>query len=108
MEAALYGGAVAVFVAAALFYFHGWFRIASLFGIAFWLLAGRVLTLTLAPGWAWGLLVPLAIAPAGFLFVHALDARGGFFRLPTIYSIPIAFLTGAVLLLCAGLGVLLS
>ena len=63
---------------------------------------------TMNAGWAWSLLVPLGIFPALFLTVHAIDARKGYFRLPTVYSIPIAFMLGVVLLFCAGVGVVLS
>ena len=102
------GAAVASFLVAAVFYFRGWFRIAFLAGCAYWVLVGHVLTRTMSPGWAWSLFVLFALGPAAFLLVHAVDARRGYFRLPTVYSIPLAFVFGLVLLLCAGIGVLFA
>ena len=43
-----------------------------------------------------------------FLLVHAVDVRTGFCTAPTVYSIPIAFFLGAVLVLATGAGVLLA
>ena len=108
MDAVFYGAAVATFVVAAVSYFRGHFHAAFLIGFLYWGLAGRVVVGTMSPGWAWSVLVPLAVLPGGFLVVHAIDARVGYFRLPTVYSIPLAFVLGLMLLFCAGLGVVLA
>ena len=55
----------------------------------------------------WLVLVPLCFLPALFLFVHTVDARTGTFIFPTMYSIPVAYLTGALLLIAAGAGLAL-
>lgn len=108
MDAVLYGAAVASFLVAAVFYFRGWFRIAFALGFVFWALVGHLLTRTMPPAAAWSLFVLFGIGPATFLVVHAIDARKGYFRLPTVYSIPFAFIFGLLLLLCAGIGVLFA
>jgi len=108
MDAVLYGAAVAAFVVAAVSYFHGFFRIAFLLGCGCWTLLGMVVLGAFPAALAWPLLLLFAIGPALFVVVHAVDARRGCFRLPTIYSIPIAFLLAAALLVAAGLGVLLA
>ena len=60
--------------------------------------------------WVYGLCVVLALLcvfPALFLLVHVIDLKKGIFYLPTVYSIPIAFLAGAALLVVAAGGLLL-
>ena len=106
MTEALYAGAAAVFLAACVVYFRGHFRGAGLLGLIYAGLVGTVVARSMGPVGATAALVLLCLAPAIFLGIHIVDARRGIFLLPTIYSIPIAFLCGALLWIIAGLGIL--
>jgi len=91
---------VALF-AAGLAYFRGGFHLAAALGVAYWSLAGAVLWRTLPPPASVPLLVALVAVPAVLLALHAIDARRGLFLVPTIYAIPLAFLTGLLLWIVA-------
>ncbi len=57
----------------------------------------------------WSLMVTsLAAFPALLLILHAVDLRAGLCLLPTVYSIPFAFLSGALLWLFSGFALLWS
>ena len=107
MTAGLFAGAAAAWAAAAAAYFHARFRLAGLCGAAFWGLGAAAAAQTLP---AWGAAVAiglLGVVPAVFLLIHVVDAKKGIFLLPTVYSIPLAFLCGLMLLAATGLGLLL-
>lgn len=100
-------GAAAAYVASAVTYFRGWFVIAVLFGLCF---AGLVAPAAVGSLGGLGGTVAFAllvVAPGIYLVVHAVDARRGLFLLPTIYSIPLAFVCGLVLWGVVALGVIL-
>ena len=105
MTPALYGLAAVLFLVSSVGYFHGRFGFAYLTGVAYWACAGAVVLRTMDTPMALVTLVPLCFLPALFLFVHTVDARTGTFIFPTMYSIPVAYLTGALLLLAAGAGI---
>jgi hypothetical protein len=103
----LFAAAVA-YAASAFVYFRGRFGLAALGGIAF-----AALMAPAAVGDLGGLggavaFALLAVAPGVYLVVHAVDARKGLFLLPTIYSIPIAFVCGLVLWVAVALGAILG
>ena len=92
-------GAAAAYVASAWIYFRGRFRLAAFLGAVF---AGLMAPAAVGSlGGLGGLLALalLAVAPGVYLVVHVVDAKKGLFLLPTIYSIPLAFVCGLVLLL---------
>ncbi len=104
MSPVLYGLAVVLFLVSSFGYFHGRFGLAYLTGVAYWACAGAVVLREMGALAAWLVLIPLCFLPALFLFVHTVDARTGTFIFPTMYSIPVAYLTGALLLIAAGAG----
>jgi hypothetical protein len=107
MNGLLLLGAVAAYVASAWVYFRGRFALAATGGAAFaGLIAPAAVGFLGGPGGAVAFAL-LAVAPAIYLGVHAVDARKGLFLLPTIYSIPIAFVCGLVLLLVVAVGAIL-
>ena len=108
MYALEYGAIVVVFVAAAVLYFRGYLSAAAVLGVVFWAVTAHLLLAALGPLWMSVIFIPLGLAPALFLLVHAVDVRTGFCTAPTVYSIPIAFFLGAVLVLATGAGVLLA
>jgi len=107
MSALFLLGAAAAYALAALAYFRGRFGPAALLGAAFVALVAPVAVDGLGPVAGAAALALLALAPGVYLVVHCVDARRGLFLLPTIYSIPIAFVCTLALLLVAGLGLLL-
>jgi len=108
MDAALYGGALAAFVVAAIVHFQSRFRIAALLGMIFWPLCGVLLYRTMSLPAAVTIFVIFAVAPALFVLVHAIDCERGNYNLPTFYSIPLAFLAGLALLFSIAVGVILG
>lgn len=97
-------GAAVAYALSAWVYFRGRFGLAALGGAVYWALMALAAVSSLgAPGGAvaFGL---LGAAPAVYLAVHAVDARKGLFLLPTIYSIPIAFVCGLLLWVVVALG----
>ena len=102
----LYGAAALLFVLAALAYFHARFALAGLAAAAYWgsigFVAARSMSL-LGASVALGLLAAL---PAALLLAHVVDLRRGIFLVPTVYSIPLAFLSGALLWLVVGVALL--
>ncbi len=89
--------AAVAYAASAWIYFRGRFGWAALGGVAFAaLMAPAALGHLGGVGGAIAFAL-LAVAPGVYLLVHAVDARRGLFLLPTIYSIPIAFVCGLVL-----------
>jgi len=107
MSALLLLGAAAAYALAAFAYFRGRFGTASLLGLVFLGLVAPVAIGGLGAVAGGIILALLAVAPGVYLVVHCVDARRGLFLLPTIYSIPIAFVCALVLLALAGLGLLL-
>jgi hypothetical protein len=108
MIALEYAAIVVVFIAAAVLYFRGFFWVAAALGIVCWTLTAHLLFCSVGPVWMSIIFVPLGLAPALFLGVHAIDVRTGFCTAPTVYSIPIAFVLGVALILATGLGVLIA
>jgi len=108
MYALEYGAIVVVFVATAVLYFRGFLLVAAALGVLFWAATAHLLNSSLGPLWMSLLFIPLGLAPALFLLLHAVDVRTGFCTAPTVYSIPIAFVLGAILVLATGVGVLLA
>ncbi len=99
--------AAVVYAASAWIYFRGRFGWAALGGAVF---AG--LMAPAAVGNLGGLggaiaFALLAVAPAVYLVVHVVDAKKGLYLLPTIYSIPIAFVCGLVLWVVVAVGAVL-
>lgn len=107
MTGALFAGACAAYTAAALLYYAGRFVPAMAAGAAFWGLTGAVVLDAMGPVGAAVSWLLLAAAPAIYLAVHAVDAKRGMFLLPTVYSIPLAFVAGLVLLCVTALALLL-
>lgn len=88
-------------------YFRGRFGLAALGGLVFaGLMAPAAVGFLGGPGGAVAFLL-LAVAPGAYLVVHAVDARKGLFLLPTIYSIPIAFVCGLALWVVVAAGAVL-
>jgi hypothetical protein len=100
--------AAAAYGLSAWVYFHGRFGAAALLGAIFAALIAPAAVGSL--GGIGGVIAfaLLAVAPGVYLVVHAVDARRGLFLLPTIYSIPIAFVCGAVLLVAVAAGAALG
>lgn len=97
-------GAAAAYALSAWIYFRGRFGLAALLGALF---AGLIAPA--AVGFLGGVggavaFALLAVAPGAYLAVHVVDVKKGLFLLPTIYSIPIAFVCGLVLLLVVAVG----
>lgn len=104
MTVLLVTGAAAAYVASAWIYFRGRFALAALLGALF---AGLMAPAAVGSLGGLGGVIAfalLAVAPGVYLAVHVVDVRKGLFLLPTIYSIPIAFVCGLVLLLVVALG----
>ena len=100
--------AFATFLLACVLYFRTRFLYASLTGIALAGLLGVLLFDTFATVTAVLLTVLLLLIPAGFVIVHAIDARKGIFLLPTIYGIAVAFLGATLCLLITAAARLLA
>ncbi len=108
MTAALFVGATLLFGLACLVYYRGLFLIASVVGIVFGLTLISISFRAMNPV-VWSLMVTsLAAFPALLLILHAVDLRAGLCLLPTVYSIPFAFLSGALLWLFSGFALLWS
>lgn len=107
MTAAFLCGAALLFAAAAVAYFFGRFLVAAVLGAGYWGTAGAVLFAEMPVPAAATVVALLAALPAALLVVHAVDIRRGIFLLPTVYSIPLAFVAGLLLWLVAAAGVLL-
>jgi hypothetical protein len=100
--------AAAAYALSAWIYFRGRFGLAALGGAIYaGLMAPSAMRFLGGPGGV-AAFVLLAVAPAVYLAVHAVDARRGLFLLPTIYSIPIAFVCGLLLWLVVALGAILG
>jgi len=97
MTLLLHGLSGIAFLACGRVYFHGRFRGAALLALGYAGLASAVAVRTLPPVAAAATLLLLLALPLGFVALHAVDARHGIFLLPTIYSIPLAFVAGALL-----------
>jgi hypothetical protein len=104
---ALLLGAAAAYLAAGLAYFRGRFAPAAALGALYVALMAPATTGALGAAFGLVLFLLLALAPAGYLVVHYVDARKGLFLLPTIYSIPLAFVCGLVLWLVTALAAIL-
>jgi hypothetical protein len=100
---ALYAAATVGYGLCALLYFHGHFRSAGVVGGVFAVLMAWLVPLVMGPIAATLVLVFLLGIPAAVLLAHVYDAGRGIFLLPTIYSIPLAFLAGALLWIVTGL-----
>jgi len=104
MSAALFGAAAVIFAGAAVAYYHGHFVLAGVAGLIYAGVIGAVVVRSVGTAAAVVVLALLAVAPGIFVIVHAYDAKRGHLLLPTVYSIPIAFVAGALLWLVAGVG----
>lgn len=89
--------AAVAYAASAFIYFRGRFGLAALGGVAFAALMAPAAVGNLGGLGGAAAFALLAVAPGAYLVIHAVDARRGLFLLPTIYSIPIAFVCGLVL-----------
>ena len=99
--------AAVAYAASAFIYFRGRFGLAALGGAVF---AGLMAPAAIGNLGGLGGTVAfalLAVAPGVYLVVHAVDAKKGLFLLPTIYSIPLAFVCGLVLWVVVALGAIL-
>jgi len=103
---AVYAGAGALYVLCAVLYHRGRFDYAALVAALFFGALTPVVLAAMAPVAAAAALALLAGLPAAYLVVHAVDARRGIFLLPTVYSIPIAFVCALALWVLTGLALL--
>lgn len=101
-----YAAAAALYLVCAVLYFRGHFAGAALAGALFLGALTPVVLAAMGPLAACVALVVLAGLPAAYLVVHAVDARYGVFLLPTVYSIPIAFVASLALWALTGLALL--
>jgi hypothetical protein len=99
--------AAALYAASAWIYFRGHFGLAALGGAVFLGLMAPAAVGNLGGVGGTIAFALLAVAPGVYLAVHAVDAKKGLFLLPTIYSIPIAFVCGLVLWVVVALGSIL-
>ncbi len=96
--------AAVAYAGSAWIYFRGRFGWAALLGAVFaGLMAPAAVGSLGGPGGAVALAL-LAVAPGVYLAVHVADAKKGLFLLPTIYSIPIAFVCGLLLWIVVAVG----
>jgi hypothetical protein len=102
-----YAAAGALYLACAVLYYRGYFAWAALAGALFLGALAPVVLAVMGPVAAGAALALLAGLPAAYLVVHAVDARYGLFLLPTVYSIPIAFVSALALWALAGLALLI-
>jgi hypothetical protein len=102
-----YAAAAALYLLCAVLYFRGHFAWAALLGALFLGALTPVVLAAMGPVAAGAALALLAGVPAAYLVLHAFDARYGVFLLPTVYSIPIAFVSSFALLVLTGLALLL-
>jgi len=103
---ALYAGAAALYLLCAVLYYRGHFAPSALVGVLFFGALTPVVLAAMGPVAAGAALALLAAIPAAYLVVHAVDARRGIFLLPTVYSIPIAFVCALALWALTGLALL--
>jgi hypothetical protein len=103
---AAYAGAAALYVLCAVLYYRGRFGYAAIAGALFLGALAPVVLASMGPVAAAAALALLAALPAAYLVVHAVDARYGIFLLPTVYSIPIAFVCALGLWVLTGLALL--
>ena len=101
-----YAAAAALYLTCAVLYFRGHFAWAALAGALFLGALAPVVLAAMGPVAGGVALLALAALPAAYLVVHAVDARCGIFLLPTVYSIPIAFVTSLLLWALTGLALL--
>jgi len=98
--------AAVVYAASAWIYFRGRFGWAAFGGAIFAALMAPAAVANLGGLGGAAAFAVLAVAPAVYLVVHAVDARKGLYLLPTIYSIPIAFVCGLLLWIVVAVGAL--
>lgn len=103
---AVYTGAGALYLLCAVLYYRGHFGYAALVAALFFGALAPVVLGAMGPIGAAAALVLLALIPAAYVVVHAVDARRGVFLLPTVYSIPIAFVCALGLWALTGLALL--
>ncbi len=101
-----YAAAAALYLVCAVLYFRGRFAWAALAGALFLGALAPVALAALGPLAGGAALLVLAAVPAVYVVVHAVDARYGLFLLPTVYSIPIAFVASLLLWALTGLALL--
>lgn len=108
MTAVLFLGATLAFALACLLYYKGRFLAASLLGLAYGLVLCALAFPAMHPV-LWSLVVTLLLVfPALLIGLHVVDLRTGLFLLPTVYSIPFAFLAAAFLWVFCGFSLLWS
>jgi len=103
---AVHAGAGALYVFSAVLYYRGHFGYAALVAALFFGALTPVVLGAMGPVAAGAALTLLAAIPAAYVVVHAVDARRGIFLLPTVYSIPIAFVCALGLWVLTGLALL--
>jgi ABC-type antimicrobial peptide transport system permease subunit len=103
---AVHAGAAALYVLCAVLYYRGRFGYAAIAGALFFGALAPVVPAVMGPVTAALALALLAALPVGYLVVHVVDARYGIFLLPTVYSIPIAFVCALALWVVTGLALL--
>ncbi|MHC4971312.1 MAG: hypothetical protein ACYTG3_03180 [Planctomycetota bacterium] len=101
-----YAAAAALYLVCAVLYFRGHFAWAALAGALFLGALTPVVLAAMGPAAAAAALALLAGVPAAYLVLHAVDARQGLFLLPTVYSIPIAFVASLLLWALTGVALL--
>jgi len=93
--------AAAAYLAAAVAYFKGFFRLSGAAGAVFWGLMAVAVVRETTLVCALVILAVFGLFPAAFLLTHVIDLKRGLFIFPTIYSIPVAFTAGILLWLAA-------
>lgn len=101
-----YAAAAVLYLVCAVLYFRGHFAWAALAGALFLGALAPVVLAAMGPLSGGAALFGLAAIPAAYVVVHAVDARYGIFLLPTVYSIPIAFVASLLLWALTGLALL--
>lgn len=106
MTGGLLGAAALFYLAGAWTYFRVRWRLAGAAAAGFYAATAWLSWEALGPLGGVLLYLPLGALPGTFLVLHAVDARVGFFMLPSFYAIPLAFLSGVLLWAALGVAVL--
>ena len=83
--------AILAMVAGSVAYHYGYFRLASLLGLGIAAALMVVLPRELGHTPGWIVFAILVLFPTLCVAVHAFDAKRGYFLIPTVYAIQIAF-----------------
>ena len=107
MTGVLFVAALGLLVGSGIAYFRIHFRTAAGTAFLFWACMTYVILHTMPAMAAWFALSVLCFGPMIFFTVHLIDARTGTFIFPTAYSIAVGYVTGVLLWIVAGIGLLL-